>query len=526
MSDARGRARRPPLVSRFTTSQWFALAASALALVTAAGTTLGVVAIVRLTNARNVVLDRNGPAVLAQLQLNTALVNQESGLRGFVLTGREQFLAPYRDGRISEREQYAALDRVLTGDEMADTRRDTALVKARAAAWHERYAAPVIQAIRAHGKDAPEAPPPSVGRRLFEQVRAALARQAESLGRVRIAGRTHFKNMANFLTAAFIAIVVLIVIGIAGSLVALRVTITRPLRLLGRSVRRVARGEFDHGIARNGARDVVELGDDVESMRQRIVAELSSLRDAHDQLDEQARELTRSNAELEQFAYVASHDLQEPLRKVASFCQLIEQRYADQLDERGRQYIAFAVDGAKRMQQLINDLLAFSRVGRAAAEQVVSGDEVLRQALASLGHAIEDSGAQIEADPLPPVRGEPALLAAVFQNLIGNALKFHGNGGPPRVWISAEHSDHGAEWVFTCADDGIGIEPEYAERIFMIFQRLHPKDAYAGTGIGLAMCRKIVEYHGGRIWLDTDAPGGRTTFRFTLPVVDEEPAPT
>jgi light-regulated signal transduction histidine kinase (bacteriophytochrome) len=257
-------------------------------------------------------------------------------------------------------------------------------------------------------------------------------------------------------------------------------------------------------------------------MRQRIVAELSSLREAHAQLDEQARELTRSNAELEQFAYVASHDLQEPLRKVASFCQLIEQRYEDQLDDRGRQYIAFAVDGAKRMQQLINDLLAFSRVGRSAAEQpVVACDDVLRQALASLAEAIEESGAQIDAGPLPSVRAEAVLLAAVFQNLIGNALKFHGDG-PPHVAISAERN--GSEWVFACADDGIGIDAEYAERIFMIFQRLHPKDAYVGTGIGLAMCRKIVEFHGGRIWLDTAAPSGRTTFRFTLPAIDEEPA--
>jgi signal transduction histidine kinase len=525
VSDGRARTAKPPLVRRYTTSQWFALAASALALVTAVGTALGVIAIVRLTSARNVVLDRNGPAVLAQLQLNTALVNQESGLRGFVLTGREQFLEPYRDGRISEREQYATLDRVLTGDDMAAVRRDTARVRARTAAWHARYAAPVMAAVRAHGPDAADAPSPSVGRHLFNDVRTALARQSAALATVRTAGRTHFKSMANFLTATFIAIVVLIAIGIAGALLALRVTTTRPLRLLGRSVRRVARGEFAHEISRAGARDVVDLADDVDSMRRRIVAELSGLREAHDQLDEQARELARSNAELEQFAYVASHDLQEPLRKVASFCQLLEQRYGDELDERGKQYVAFAVDGAKRMQQLINDLLAFSRVGRNSAEQpVVAGDEVLRQAIASLSGAIEESGAQIEAGSLPAVRGEPALLAAVFQNLIGNALKFGGDDGRPHVAISVDRRDR--EWVFTVADDGIGIEPQYAERIFMIFQRLHPKDAYAGTGIGLAMCRKIVEYHGGRIWLDTAASGARTTFRFTLPVIEEEPAPT
>ncbi len=521
MSDGQ---RRPPLVQRFTTSQWFALAASALALVTAAGTALGVVAITRLNDARSVVLDRNGPAVLAQLNLTTALVNQESGVRGYALSGSPQFLGPYRSGRAAERDAFAQLARYLRDDDLAQARRSTALVRERAAAWHRVYARPVIESVRSSGPVLVDEPSPSVGRRTFDAVRLALARQAAELGRVRTAGRARLVNAANFLTATFVAIVLLVVVAIAGALVALRVTTTRPLRLLGRSVRRIARGEFDHRIERTGARDVVELGEDVDSMRKRIVDELSSLRDAHDQLDEQTRELARSNAELEQFAYVASHDLQEPLRKVASFCQLIEQRYEQQLDDRGRQYIAFAVDGAKRMQQLINDLLAFSRVGRSAAEQpVVAGDDVLRQALASLSDPIGQSGAQIEAGPLPRVRGEPALLAAVFQNLIGNALKFHGEG-TPHVEISVERS--GDEWVFACADDGIGIEPEYADRIFMIFQRLHAKDAYAGTGIGLAMCRKIVEYHGGRIWLDTAAPGDRTTFRFTLPVIDEEPAPT
>jgi signal transduction histidine kinase len=527
LSDGRERPERPPLVQRFTTSQWFALAASALALVTAAGTALGVVAIVRLNDARSVVLDRNGPAVLAQLNLTTALIDQESGVRGYALSGNGLFLGPYRSGRVAERKAFAELDALSDDEDLAEVRRSTALVRERANAWHTDYARPVILGVRRSGPSLAEGPSPGVGRREFDAVRDALARQGAELASVRTAGRARLTDAANFLTATFAAIVVLVVVGIAGALFALRVTTTRPLRLLGRSVRRIARGEFEHEIARAGARDVVDLGDDVDSMRQRIVTELSSLREAHDQLDEQTRELARSNAELEQFAYVASHDLQEPLRKVASFCQLIEQRYEAQLDDRGKQYIAFAVDGAKRMQQLINDLLAFSRVGRSAAEQpVVAGNDVLRHALASLGQAIAESGAQIEAGPLPSVRAEPTLLAAVFQNLIGNALKFHGDDGPPHVEISAQRGDVDTEWVFTCVDDGIGIEPEYADRIFMIFQRLHPKDAYAGTGIGLAMCRKIVEYQGGRIWLDTTAPDGRTTFRFTLPAIDEEPAPT
>jgi light-regulated signal transduction histidine kinase (bacteriophytochrome) len=212
---------------------------------------------------------------------------------------------------------------------------------------------------------------------------------------------------------------------------------------------------------------------------------------------------------------VASHDLQEPLRKVASFCQLLEQRYAGQLDERADQYIAFAVDGARRMQELINDLLAFSRVGRSGnALEAVDCNEVIRAARANLAALIEESGASLDVGPLPVVRGESSLLSLVFQNLIGNALKFRGEESPH---VAIDARSHGDFWEFTCRDNGIGIDEEYGDRIFVIFQRLHSRAAYEGTGIGLAMCRKIVEHHGGRIWLsrDGDAPG--STFRFTLP---------
>jgi light-regulated signal transduction histidine kinase (bacteriophytochrome) len=238
---------------------------------------------------------------------------------------------------------------------------------------------------------------------------------------------------------------------------------------------------------------------------------------AHE-LELKARDLERSNAELEQFAYVASHDLQEPLRKVASFCQLLQRRYEGQLDERADQYIEFAVDGAKRMQALISDLLAFSRVGRTEFAPVpVDLDDALTQALDNLGERVQEQGATIEAQPLPTVMGERSLLAAVFQNLVGNAVKFSGDA-PPVVRVEARRD--GKEWVVSCCDEGIGIEPQYAERVFAIFQRLHPKETYEGTGIGLALTRKIVEHHGGRIWLDTEVRRG-TTFRFTLPVVEE-----
>jgi light-regulated signal transduction histidine kinase (bacteriophytochrome) len=298
--------------------------------------------------------------------------------------------------------------------------------------------------------------------------------------------------------------------------VALQRAVTRPLGRLSAQVRRVAQGDFGRRVDARGPRDVGELAVDVNTMRERIVTDLEASRAAEALLDHQARELARSNAELEQFAYVASHDLQEPLRKVANFCQLLERQYGDRLDERAHEYIAYAVDGAKRMQVLINDLLAFSRVGRTVeGMQPVDLGDALRQAEAHQATAIAEAGARVEAQPLPVVRGEPALLALVFQNLVGNAVKFHGDE-PPRVHIGVRAT--GGLWELSCSDNGIGIEEQYADKIFVIFQRLHARDAYGGTGIGLAMCKKIVEYHGGRIWLDNSGDGG-AVFRWTVPMM-------
>ena len=240
-------------------------------------------------------------------------------------------------------------------------------------------------------------------------------------------------------------------------------------------------------------------------------------------LDTQAVELRRSNAELEQFAYVASHDLQEPLRKVASFCQLLEKRYGDQLDERGLQYIAFAVDGAKRMQVLINDLLTFSRVGRSSElTERLPLDQPLDTALSALSVAIEDADAVIERpERLPEVVGDPTLLAMLWQNLIGNAIKFRAPGRPPVIQITAAAQPDGG-WEFAVTDNGIGIPPEFAEKVFVIFQRLHGRGVYPGTGIGLALCKRIVEQHGGEMRLDTTYADG-TRIAFTLPAADPAP---
>jgi signal transduction histidine kinase len=335
------------------------------------------------------------------------------------------------------------------------------------------------------------------------------------IGGIALAG-THDAGAA--LDAAFIGVAIGLLLTVVLLALGLRATAIRPLHQLAAQVRRVADGDFELEFTVRGSREVTSLAADVNTMRERILLELSATKEANAVLQAHATELQRSNDELEQFAYVASHDLQEPLRKVASFSQLLQRRYAGKLDARADQYIEFAVDGAKRMQALINDLLAYSRVGRSDREPtLVSSDAALTQARANLAEQIEETGATIETGHLPLVLAELPLLIAVFQNLLSNALKFSG-GKPPRVVITVRRDE--PFWLFSFSDSGIGIEPEYAERIFVIFQRLQERTAYPGTGIGLAMTRKIIDYFGGRIWLDTTFTDG-TRFYFTLPMPQE-----
>jgi light-regulated signal transduction histidine kinase (bacteriophytochrome) len=350
---------------------------------------------------------------------------------------------------------------------------------------------------------------------LFDALRARVARLRTTLETLRTEARANLTDAATPLTVLLAIAAALILLTAAAAILVLRRVVTLPLGRLSSAVRTVVDGDFEHPLQVGGPREIASLAVDTDAMRTRILEELSALRRAEEVLRLQAEELQRSNAELEQFAYVASHDLQEPLRKIVSFNQMLQKRYQGQLDERADQYIGFAVDGARRMQVLINDLLAFSRVGRIGGDwSAVPANELVDAAVDNLGVAIEETGATVECDALPEVNGDRALLTLVFQNLIGNAIKFHGEEPPHvRITVASREDEH----EFTVQDNGIGIDPEYAERIFVIFQRLHARSSYEGTGIGLAMCRKIIEYHGGRIWLDDTTTGGGTTFHFTLP---------
>jgi PAS domain S-box-containing protein len=264
-------------------------------------------------------------------------------------------------------------------------------------------------------------------------------------------------------------------------------------------------------------RIAIALARDVFGMPTYEVAVFDDITDrkkAEAALHEAHEELKRSNAELEQFAYVASHDLQEPLRMVASYTQLLARRYDERLDSDAREFMSYIVDGASRMKQLIEDLLAYSRVGtRGIAFANVSAEGALRRALFNLRGGLEEAGAAVTHDPMPTLPADEVQLGQLFQNLIGNALKFRSQANPKIHIVVTESAP---EYTFEVRDNGIGIEPQYFERIFMVFQRLHNKGEYPGTGIGLAICKKVVERHGGRIWVES-RPGEGSSFFFTLP---------
>ncbi|MET8157383.1 ATP-binding protein [Sphaerisporangium sp. NPDC005289] len=507
----------PSGVGRLPLGRWFAITGMLVALAFALGSAVTVMTVERLRVARVSVVDVIDPAVLHTLEISTALSTQESSIRAFGRTNEEQYLRDYRQGLQAEAAATARLAALVT--RMADpgVRAGFDRLTVASAAWRRDYADVVIAKVPTL-KTGTATTYAAVNTLRFGAVRAALSAQQDRLGDLHDVGSARIE--AGWKTFYLVLLVIgLVFVGAAVAFTLIvRYIVLRPISQLTHQVRAVAQGDFEHQLQVRRPAELAELSGRVDAMRGRMLREWRRAAEAQRLLSDQAAELRRSNAELEQFAYVASHDLQEPLRKVASFTQMLEQRYGHQLDERAKQYVTFAVDGAKRMQLLINDLLNLSRVGRVGGEKAPTDmEKVLDTAVGNVSAKIEDTDAVVTHDPMPTVFGDRVLLTQLLQNLIGNALKFRSER-TPHIHISARQE--GDMWEFACADNGIGIDSKYADRIFLIFQRLHPRDVYPGTGIGLALCRKIVEYHGGKIWLDEPDPGNPgTTFRWTLPAI-------
>lgn len=477
----------------------------------------------------NKLMDRLTPAMVNAESLNSQLLRQQSSVRTFLLTGNDSDLDGYRDAQVQEAKILASTERLLADEPaLVSAVHDIA---AATSAYRSQVTEPLIAQTRSGGADPGRAAPTERSRTVYDAASNRIAALSDRLAVRRDDVARQVRQTGDLLVLLLIfAAVVVVVAGIALALL-LRRLVTRPVTDLAAEVRRVAGGDYGYEIRSSGPPELSALAEDVDAMRRRINADLTDVREArrlveeaNRMLEQQAAELTRSNRDLEQFAYVASHDLQEPLRKVASFCQLLQRRYSGQLDERADQYIGFAVDGAQRMQRLINDLLAFSRIGRLTSGFAdVDLNKVVLDAAAQFDAQREATNAEIIFTDLPVVRGEEPLLGALLSNLIGNALKFRHPDRSPRIVIDSRLAD--GEYELSVEDNGIGIEPEFADKVFVIFQRLHAKETYPGTGIGLAIAKKIVEYHGGRIWIDPDHREG-TLFRFTLPVPVAEPAPT
>lgn len=515
--------------SSFGTSRWALQNRIAISLLTVGALLLGVVAAsaalqVETRRAQKLVISDYYAALRQSQNYFIAMVDSETAVRGYALSREPSMLEPLNG---SGQPWNSPISQQVA--KILPTQRATVAalrqVEAAGLTWYRQWAQPAIR--RTEAGDTLSTADVQSGKQLFDRVRTTYNTYIGLLRAGRAAAASHLQFLTNLL---FMAVIASALIAVLGGLLLwhlMATWVSRPVAHLAAEAQLVGGGDLDHAVESFGPAEFVQLGADVEAMRQRLVAQIAAVEAAGQEvgraraaLEQQTLELQRSNRELEQFAYVASHDLQEPLRKVASFCQMLERRYAGQLDERADKYIFFAVDGAKRMQQLINDLLEFSRVGRLSTGKVeVDLMACLQNALGNLETARQESGAQITWAELPHVLGEAPLLTQLLQNLIGNAIKFRGQE-PPRIHLGVRRD--GDYWEFSCADNGIGIAAEYVDRVFLIFQRLHPKEVYSGTGIGLAMGKKIVEHHGGRIWVDPTSSGGAIV-RWTLPVLSDQP---
>lgn len=437
--------------------------------------------------------------------VHNLLLAADSGARGYVITASREYLQSYRDAVRKVGGEMHELRKLTSDDSLQQARIDRLEVLAIKVISHLRL---IVDKRTEHGFEA--------ARDLVQQgivqnmmfsiahVTKEIRRAAESELAVRSKAPAIAKKQNLVLTASLVSGGV-ILMGLLAFL--LFISISDPVQQLTVGMHAIKAGNLDYRIGLQSRDEFGQLSQSFDDMA-------DNLKKTKKRLDTVIQDLARSNKELEQFAYVASHDLQEPLRMVASYTQLLERRYNHLVDEKGKQFIYYAVDGANRMQQLISDLLTFSRVGTRGKEfKKTDLNAVCDRALTNLKMTIDEQHADVLYDALPVVFADGGQMTQLFQNLIGNAIKFH-NADLPQVRIHAVEKDD--EWIISVSDNGIGIDETYKERIFVIFQRLHTKNAYAGTGIGLAICKKIIERHGGTIWFESTLGKG-TTFYFTVP---------
>ena len=433
--------------------------------------------------------------IFAVYELQIAMLNVETGYRGYALSGNRNFLEPYTEGLQAE---MPALKKLL---ELNLFPEEVARLKDAVQAYEAWIVSSLPKVTLGQTlTDSQQQRLLDEGKTRFDALRGLFSDLNQKATTVFLS--TRGEVVSDIRVQRYLPWLVFAVVVIAAWLVriGLQQVVVLPIKRLEGAAQRLADGD---GSLRLDVRSGDEMGTLARTFNQ--TAETLAKRE---------NDLLRSNQELEQFAYVASHDLQEPLRMVSSYTQLLGKRYRGKLDEKADLYIHYAVDGANRMQALIQDLLRYSRVGTQQAPLVaVDSNAIVGDALNSLEVTLQESGTQVAVGELPIVLGDRVQLTQLFQNLIGNALKFRRQDVQPEVGVTA--SRDGEMWHFVVKDNGIGINPEYFERVFVIFQRLNTREEFSGSGIGLSICKKIVERHGGRIWVSSQAEQG-SEFHFTL----------
>lgn len=419
----------------------------------------------------------------------STLKDAETGQRGFLLTGRTQYLAPYRDAVKSIDAEMARVSKLARANGTSSQE----VNQLREAVTGKMYELRLtIDLLERSGQEA-----------ALEEVRtgrgeAYMANARVLVSKIRSEQKGILATRLEQQRRSQEALEAVLVAGVGAGLL-----------LLFFAYR------FSSLYALDRDRAEAEMRHAAENLESRVAERTAELGAQTRQLEKLAGELQRSNQDLLQFAYIASHDLQEPLRTIGSYVSLLARRYGNQLDESAKLYIQFAVDGASRMQTLINDLLNYSRVGTQNLEKkTISADDILKKALTNLQIRIEETGAIVRSTDLPSIEADEARMTQVLQNLIANAIKFRKESAVPEVTIRALHESD--QWIFSVSDNGIGFEEKYTDRIFEVFQRLHGVGKYQGNGIGLAICRRIIEHHGGRLWAQS-TPGAGSTFSFSVP---------